>query len=85
MLGSRPGSVPLRLRAGGSELRLYDGSDLKTCPLMRWWGPGALPVCQARRALPVGFLLLWYSVLFTVESLSLLCLLVVSWFVCSGG
>ena len=28
--------------------------------------------CQDRRGLPVGFLLLWYSVLFTVESLSLL-------------
>ena len=34
--------------------------------------------------LPVGFLLLRYSVLFTVESLSLLHLLVISWFVCSG-
>ena len=30
------------------------------------------------RGLPVGFLLLRYSVLFTVESLSLLCLLVIS-------
>ena len=36
------------------------------------------------RGLPVWFLLLWYSVLFTVESLSLLHLLVISWFVCSG-
>ena len=31
--------------------------------------------CQAHRGLPVGFLLLQYSVLFTVESLSLLYLL----------
>ena len=35
------------------------------------------------RGLPVGFLLLWYSVLFTVESLSLLYFLVISWFICS--
>ena len=33
---------------------------------------------QAHRGLPVGFLLLQYSVLFTVESLSLLYLLVIS-------
>ena len=42
---------------------------------MRWKGPDALAVCQAHRGLPVGFLLLGYSVLFTVESLSLLYLL----------
>ena len=35
----------------------------------------ALAVCRAHRGLPVGFLLLRYSVLFTVESLSLLYLL----------
>ena len=35
------------------------------------------------RGLPVGFLLFWYSVLFTVESLSLLYLLLISWFICS--
>ena len=35
----------------------------------------ALAVCQAHWRLPVGFLLLRYSVLFTVESLSLLYLL----------
>ena len=34
--------------------------------------PDALAVCQAHQGLPVGFLLLRYSVLFTVESLSLL-------------
>ena len=51
---------------------LFDGSDLKTYLLMRWWGADALAVCQAHQGLPVGFLLLWYSVLFTVESLSLL-------------
>ena len=41
-------------------------------------GPDALAVYRAHRGLPVGFLLLWYSVLFTVKSLSLLYLLVVS-------
>ena len=42
---------------------------------MRWNGPDALAVCRAHLALPVGFLMLRYSVLFTVESLSLLYLL----------
>ena len=45
---------------------------------MRWLGPDALAVCRAHGGLPVGFLLLRYSVLFTVESLSLLDLLVSS-------
>ena len=40
-----------------------------------------LAVCRAHRGLPVGFTLLRYSVLFTVESLSLLCLLVISLFI----
>ena len=34
--------------------------------------------CRAQGGLPVGFLLLRYSVLFTVESLSLLYLLAIS-------
>ena len=55
-----------------------DGSDLKTYLLMRWWGPDALAVCRAHRVYLIGFLLLQYSVLFTVESLSLLYLLVIS-------
>ena len=37
--------------------------------------PDALAVCQAHRGLPVGFLLLRYSVLFSAESLTLLYLL----------
>ena len=41
-------------------------------------GPDALAVCRAHKGLPDGFLLLRYSVLFTVESLSLLYLLVIS-------
>ena len=69
------------MHAGGSDFRLYDGSDLKTYLLVRWWGPDALAVCQAHRGLPIGFLLLRYSVLFTVESLSLLYLLVISLFI----
>ena len=42
---------------------------------MRWYGPDALAVNLAHWGLPVGFLLLRYSVLFTVESISLLYLL----------
>ena len=38
--------------------------------------------CWSHRGLSVGFLLLRYPVLFTVESLSLLYLLVISWFIC---
>ena len=68
---------------GGKEL-IDVRSDLGTCLLVGWWGPGALAVCRARRGLPVGFLLLRCSVWFAVGSLSLLCLLVVSWFVCFG-
>ena len=41
-------------------------------------GPDALAVCQGHRGLPVGFLLLRYSVLSTVESLSLFYLLAIS-------
>ena len=63
------------MHAGGSDFRLYDGFDLKTCLLMRWYGPDALAVCGAHRGLPVEFLTLRYSFLFTVESLSLLYLL----------
>ena len=48
--------------------------------MVRAWCFGC---CQAHRGLPVGFLLLRYSVLFTVESLSLLYLLFISWFICS--
>ena len=53
-------------------------SDLKTYLLMRWWGPDALAICRAHRGLPVGFIVLRCSVLFTVESLSLLYLLFIS-------
>ena len=62
------------MHVGGSDFRLYDGSDLKTYLL----GPDALTVCGAHQGLPVGFILLWYPVLFTVESLSLFYLLFIS-------
>ena len=70
--------IPRAWHAGGSDFRLYDGSDLETYLLMRWLGPDALAVCWTHRGLPVGFLLLWYLVLFTMEFLSLLYLLVIS-------
>ena len=70
---------------GGSDFGLYDGSDLWTSLLLGWWGLDALAVCRAHRGLPVGLFLLRCSVLFAVWSLSLLHLLVVSWFVYSGG
>ena len=60
------------MHACGPDFRLYDSSDLKTYLLMRWEGPDALAVCRAYRGIPDGFLLLWYSVLFTVDSISLL-------------
>ena len=53
---------PLWLHAGGLDFRLYDGSDLGTYLLVGWWGPGALAVCRAHWGLPVGLLLLRYSV-----------------------
>ena len=66
------------MHTGGFDLRLNDGSDLNIYLLMRWLGPDALAVCQVHQGLPVAFLLLRYSVLFTIESLSLLYLLVKS-------
>ena len=57
---------------------LFDASEREDNQLYQWQGPDALGVCRAHWGLPVGFLLLRYSVLFTVESLSLLCLLVIS-------
>ena len=50
---------------------------------MRGKGPDAFGCCQAHWGLPVGFLLLRYSVLFPFDSLFLLYLLFISWFICS--
>ena len=57
MLGGQPNHgwqlcFSLSLQAGGSDFRLYDGSDLKTYLLMRWWRPDALAVCRTHRGLP---------------------------------
>ena len=55
--------------------------DLSSDEMVGAWCFGCL---SGPLGLPIGFLLRWYSVLFTVESLSLLYLLFISWFVCSG-
>ena len=54
MLGGQPNHglqlcFPLELYAGGSDFRLYDGSDLKTYLLMRWLGPDALAFVRPTR------------------------------------
>ena len=67
----------LSLHACGSNFRLYDGSDLKTYLLMRRSGPDALAVVRPTGIYLMDFLLR-YSVLCTVEFLSLLYLLFIS-------
>ena len=65
-------------------------SDSMTVPAYRliyWWDGRGLMLwlfVGPSEVSPVGFLLLRYSVLFTAESLSLLYLLSISWFICSG-
>ena len=88
MLGGQPNHgwqlcFPLSLYASGSDFRLYYSSNLKTYLLMGWKGPDTFTVCRAHWGIPVGFILLGYSVLFAVESLSLLYLLIISLFICS--
>ena len=46
-------------------------------------GPWCFGCFRAHRGLPVGLFLLRYSVLFTIDSISLLFFLVISWFICS--
>ena len=59
--------------------RPLDSMTVPTERLIYWWDDGGgvwcIDCCRAHRYLPVGFLLLRNSVLFTVESLSLLYLL----------
>ena len=43
------------IAAGGSDFRLYYGSDIKTYLLMRWWGPDDLAVCWAHRVYLLDF------------------------------
>ena len=52
--------------------RFYDGPNLSIDEMIGTWCFGC---CQAHPGLPVGFLLLQYSVLYNFESLSLLYLL----------
>ena len=80
MLGGQPNHgwqlcFPFYLHAGGSGFRLYDGSNLKTFLFDKMLGPDALAVVRPTGVYPFEFLLLRYSVLLTVESLSLLYLL----------
>ena len=51
---------------------------------INWWDGRGLMLWLFVGPTGVGFLLLRYSVLFTVESLSLLYLLFISWFICYG-
>ena len=78
-----------------SHVYLLGWQRIKCFPaLWRFWlgdlsvygmvGAWCFRCCRACCGLPVGFILLRYSALFTVESLSLLYFLFVSWFVCSG-
>ena len=43
------------MHTGGSDFRLYDGSDLKNYLLMRWWGPYALAVVRPTRVYLLDF------------------------------
>ena len=44
------------MHVGGSDFRLYDGSDLKTYLLMRWLGPYVLAVVSPTVVYLLGFL-----------------------------
>ena len=68
---------PLKLHAGGSDFRLwwFQLKDFSIDQMVRAWCFGC---CQAHQGLLVGFLLLRYSVLFIVESLSLLYLIFIA-------
>ena len=72
-------SLIARRWVGLQTLWWFELIDLSIDKMVRAWCFGCLP---GPPGLPVGFLLLQYSVLFTVESLSLLYLLVISWFIC---
>ena len=72
-------SLIARRWVGLQTLWWFQLRDLSIEEMVGAWCFGCL---SALRGLPVGFLLLRYSVLFTVEALSLLYLLVLSWFIC---
>ena len=56
---------------------------LKDLPIDEMVGAWCFGCCQAHTGLPFGSLLLRYSVLFTIESLSLLYLFFIFWLICS--
>ena len=67
-------------RVGLRTLWLF---PLKALSIDKMAGTWSFGCYQAHCSLPVGFLLLWYSVLCRAESVSLLYLLFISWFICS--
>ena len=73
-------SLIARRWVGLQTLWRFRLKDLSIDEMVVAWCSGC---CQAHQVLLIGFLLLRYSVLFTVESLSLLYLLFISWFICS--
>ena len=73
-------SLIARQWVGLQSLWRFRPKDLSIDEMVGAWCFGC---CQANGGLPVGSLLLRYSVLFTVESLYLLYLLIISWFICS--
>ena len=66
-------------------LKTWGSLCLLSLPISQVWNfvGSTFLIRLSNKGLPVGFLLLWCSVLFTVESLSLLYLLVICWFICS--
>ena len=69
----------LSLNAGQKYCRLVQGEHtviLSTFIISYHLSLRPLAVCRAHRGLPVGFLLLCYSALFTIESLSLISLFI---------
>ena len=73
-------SLIARWWVGLQTLWQFRLKDLSIDEMVGAWCFGC---CQAHQGLPVGFLLLPYSVLCTVESLSLLYLVFIAWFICS--
>ena len=72
-------SLIARRWVGLQTLWWFRLKDLSIDEMLGTWCFGCL---SGPRGLPVGFLLLRYSVLFIVKSLSLLYLIVISWFIC---
>ena len=61
MLDDQPNQVwklcfSLYFQGGGSDFRLYGGSDLKTYLLTKWYGPDAFAVVRPTRVYLLDFL-----------------------------